>query len=183
MLTERDTMRCESIFNDAHTHRYLWKRVWAKEKPFVAVIMLNPCISDNIVTDTTTGLVVNNVARLEEYGGVIILNLYSILTSKLNFRWNSDEELNDADNDTYIQRAANECTAVILAWGKAEASNQRVAAKVRQVLTLLKPHADKLFVISDGERTGLHPLTPSIRSNWQLQPFKFPESEPEEPVE
>ena len=109
MQIDKDTMKCESIFNDERTHRYLWKRVWNKDKPIAAVIMLNPCLSDNIVTDTTTALVCNNVARLEEYGGVIILNLYSQLTPKLNFRWNSDEELNDADNDICIGKAAAEC--------------------------------------------------------------------------
>lgn len=87
MITEKDTIKCEAIFNDDHTHRYLWKRVWNKDKPLAAVIMLNPCMSDNIVTDTTTTLVVNNVARLEKYGGVIIVNLYSLLASKLSFRW------------------------------------------------------------------------------------------------
>ena len=30
------------------------------------------------------------------------------------------------------------------------------------------PYKEKLFVISDGERVGLHPLTPSIRNSWIL---------------
>ena len=47
--------------------------------------MLNPCHADNIVTDTTTALVVNNVAKLKKFGGVEILNLYSLLTPKLTF--------------------------------------------------------------------------------------------------
>ena len=88
--------------------------------------MLNPAQSDDIVMDTTSSLVVNNIARLERFSGaqsqrpwplpphtppnqkvsasiasaekgfsgVEVLNLYSLLTSKLNFRWNSDEDLN-----------------------------------------------------------------------------------------
>lgn len=74
MITEKSTIRCESVFNDEHTHRYLWKQVWNKDKPLVGVVMLNPCQSDNLVMDTTTSLVVNNIARLEEYGGVAIVN-------------------------------------------------------------------------------------------------------------
>ena len=67
MINEKDTIRCESIFNDDRTHRFLWKRVWdSKDKPIACVIMLNPCIADNIITDITTGLVCNNVARLEK---------------------------------------------------------------------------------------------------------------------
>ena len=106
MITEKDTIKCEAIFNDEHTHRYLWRRVWNKEKPMVCVIMLNPCIADTIITDTTTTLVVNNIARLETFGGVEIVNLYSLVTNKLNFRWNSDEMLNDAESDNYIKNSA-----------------------------------------------------------------------------
>ena len=181
MITEKDTIKCESVFNDEHTHRFLWKRVWNKDKPLAAVIMLNPCISDNVVTDLTTSLTVNGVARLEGYGGVEIINLFSLLTTKLNFRWNSDEDLNAPENDTYIMKAADECGAVILAWGKAEATNQRIAARASQVVAALEKHQEKLFVISDGDRSGLHPLTPSVRSKWILEPFQFPqESEAKE---
>ena len=37
MITEKSTIRCESVFNDEHTHRYLWKQVWNKDKPLVGV--------------------------------------------------------------------------------------------------------------------------------------------------
>ena len=104
-----------------------------------AVIMLNPCLSDNIVTDTTTTLVVNNIARLERYGGVIIVNLYSLLASKLSFRWNSDEDLNGEDNDTYIKKAAEDASVVIIAWGKAINTNARIEERAVQVINLLEP--------------------------------------------
>ena len=137
MLVERNSMKCEAVFNDDRTHRFLWKRIWSKDKPLAAVLMLNPAISDTIITDVTTSLVVNNIAKLEGYGGVVILNLYSVLTNKLNFRWNSDEDLNDPDNDTYIQKAAADSKTVILAWGRAEDTIQRVADRVNDVLEIL----------------------------------------------
>ena len=49
MLIEKDTIKCESIFNDERTHRYFCKRVWDKTKP-----LLNPCHADNIMNDSTT---------------------------------------------------------------------------------------------------------------------------------
>lgn len=179
-MIEKDTIRCESVFNEDRTHRYLWKRVWNKEKPLAAVVMLNPCQADNIITDTTTSLVVNNIARLEEYGGVEVVNLYSRLTSKLNFRWNSDEELNTPENDHYIQKAADECAVVILAWGKGATTNKRIAARAAQVAEMLEEQQEKLRQISDGIRTGLHPLTPSLRSQWLLEPFQPPTDGKEE---
>lgn len=118
MITEKDTIKCEAVFNDDKSHRLLWKRVWNKDKPMACVIMLNPCLSDNIVTDTTTSLVVNNVARLEEYGGVSIVNLFSLLTPKLQMRWARDIDINDLENDKYIKKAAEEASILILAWGK-----------------------------------------------------------------
>jgi len=169
MITEKDTIKCEAIFNDERTHRYLWKRVWNKDKPLAAVLMLNPCLSDNIMTDTTTTLVVNNVARLEKYGGVMIVNLYSKLTQKLNFRWNGDDELNDTENDTYIKKAVEECEITILAWGKGVVSNKRIEQRAVDVMNIIGEYREKLHVITDGTRSGIHPLTPSIRSQWILE--------------
>lgn len=170
MINQKMTIECEAIFSDDGLHRYVWKRVWDKSKPLAAVLMLNPCQADTLIADTTTGLVVNNVARLEEFGGVVVVNLFSRLCGKLNFRWNSDEELNTAENDDYIIKVAEECKTVILAWGKAADTNHRIAARAEKVVAMLGEYKDKLMFISDGVRTGLHPLTPSIRSKWILVP-------------
>ena len=182
MLHERDTIKCESVFNPDHSHRFLWKRVWDKDRPLACVIMLNPCLADNILMDTTTYLVVNNVARLEEYGGVIVVNLYSKLTSKLNFRWNSDEDLNDPVNDSYIRKAAEECSIVIAAWGKSGETNQRIAERIAEVMELLSGLDEKIYLISDGIRTGLHPLTPSIRQEWFLEQLEAQTAKSSDPA-
>ena len=172
MLTEKDVIKCESVFNDDRSHRFIWKRIWDKEKPSVAVVTLNPAHADNIILDTTTGLIINNVARLEHYGGVEIVNLFSQLTPKLNFRWNSPNELNDPQNDSYILKAAEECQVVVLAWGKSVDSNVNIEKRAVEVINLLQKHKDKLFVISDEtSRSGLHPLTPALRNGWILEPF------------
>ncbi len=60
MKVEKSTIRCEAIFSDDHTHRFLWRRIWDKDKPTICVLMLNPVFSDTCVFDTTTNLVVNN---------------------------------------------------------------------------------------------------------------------------
>lgn len=169
MITEKDTIKCEAVFNDLKTHRFLWKRVWNKDKPLACVIMLNPCLSDNIVTDTTTSLVVNNVAKLGEFGGVSIVNLFSLLTPKLQMRWARDIDINDYGNDTYIKKAADEASIVILAWGKGAELNVRITNRANQVIELLLEHKEKLKVISDGKRKGIHPLTPSCRTQWILE--------------
>ena len=171
MITEKDTIKCESVFDDSHTHRYLWRRVWQKDKPLAAVICLQPSLSDNIIQDTTTTLVVNNIARLETYGGVVILNLYSMLTNKLSFRFNSDADLSHKENDACILKAAEECEIIVLAWGKGSDTNERIAQRAERVVQMLFPCEDKLYAISDGEREFLHPLTPKLRNAWKLVKF------------
>jgi len=168
MLTEKDTIKCESIFNEERTHRFWWKRVWNKDKPLASVIMINPCMADNILMDTTTYLVVNNVANLEDYGGVIIVNLFSKLTSKLNFKWNGVEDYNLPENDNYIMKAAEESDIVVLAWGKGAANNHSIEERAVDVINLLDAYKSKMRVIYDGEKVGVHPLTPSVRNGWQL---------------
>ena len=180
MKIEKETIRCEAVFNEDHTHRYLWKRIWNKDKALATVIMLNPCISDTIVTDTTTFLVVNNLAALERFGVVEIVNLYSKMTNKLSFRWNSDQELNDEENNKYIQQAVSESVEVIVAWGRADKTNRRVEKRVKEVMELLEPYKEKISVISDGERKNLHPLTPAVRSHWILEPIDWTEYEEKE---
>lgn len=169
---EKDTIKCESVFNDTRTHRFLWKRVWNKDLPLACVIMLNPCQADNIITDTTTYLVVNNVANLGEFGGVSIVNLFSLLTPKLQMRVARDIDINDYGNDTYIKKAADEAAIVILAWGKGAELNVRIASRAEQVIELLSDHKEKLKVISDGKRKGIHPLTPSCRGGWVLEDYE-----------
>ena len=178
MITEKETIKCEAVFNDDKSHRLLWKRVWNKDKPMACVITLHPSMSDNIVADTTTSLCVNNVARLEDYGGVSIVNLFSLLTPKLQMRWARDIDINDPENDKYIKKAAEEASIVILAWGKGAENNARIVDRANQVIDLLAPHEEKFRVISDGKRKGLHPLTPTVRAQWVLESYE-PEAKDE----
>ena len=170
MLIEKDTIKAESHFSEDRQHKFLTKRTWNKDKPSLAVIMLQSGFSDNLVNDTTTGLVVNAVARLESYGSVQILNLYSKITNHLNFRYNSDEDLSPKENDDYILKSASECEKIVLAWGKTENTNMRVAERVLNVIELLTPYKDKLYCISDGKDSFYHPLFPGVRQGWQLSP-------------
>lgn len=171
MITERETIKGEAIFNEERTHRFVLRRTWNKSKPQATVVMLNPCDADSVICDTTTFLVINNIARLEEFGGVTIVNLFSLLTPKLSFKWCPDEELNLPENDDYIKKVAEESSKIILAWGRAVDTNRRIEERAMQVLNLLLPYREKLFLISDGDRIGLHPLTPAIRNRWILERF------------
>ena len=166
MITEKDTIKCEAVFNDDKTHRFLWRQVWDSKKPLACVIMINPCLADTKMLDTTTFLTLNNISRLGDYGGVTIVNLFSLLTPKLHF--NSTSKPNDEFNDSYIKNAADEASVVILAWGKSVDTNISLYNRSREVIDLLYDQKEKFRIISDGERIGMHPLTPSVRAGWVL---------------
>ena len=143
MITEKDTIKREAIFNDDKTHRFLWRQVWDSKKPLACVIMINPCLADTKMLDTTTFLTSNNICRLGDYGGVTIVNLFSLLTPKLHF--NSTAKLNDEANDSYIKKAAEESSVVILAWGKSVDTNIRLYNRSREVIDLLSDQKEKGF--------------------------------------
>ena len=172
MLLEKENIKCEVYYSDDKRHRFMLKRTWCKEKPLACVITIQPSLANNLCMDMTTFLTINGVSNLEDYGGVIIVNLFSIITNKLHMRWARDIDINDPENDNYIKKAAEEASVIILAYGKGVLNTVRITNRIDQVLKLLSKHQDKFRVISDGERTGLHPLSPSTRSVvWKLEPF------------
>lgn len=166
MITEKATIKNEAIYSDDKKHRFIWQRVWDTKKPMACVIMINPCQGESMILDTTSSIVVNNIIRLGDYGGVSIVNLFSLLTPKLNFK--SLERLNDVHNDLYVKKAAEEASTIILAWGKSSNANAKIYNRAKQVLKLLEEHKEKFKIISDGEREAIHPLTPTARSCFNL---------------
>jgi len=133
--------------------------------------MLNPNSNDTLDSDLTSILVQNNIVKLG-YGSIRIVNLYSYVTTKLQFKWQSDEELTDEDNDTIIKQSADSSDTVILAWGSISDNNKRVSKRIEAILESIISNKDKFRYISDGKKTGLHPLTPSIRKEWKLVPYE-----------
>lgn len=176
MLITKDVIKCECVYSDDNKHRLYFKKVWDKTKPCAAIITIHPASADNILLDQTTHLATNGIARLEKYGGIIVVNLFSLLTSKLETRWARDIDINDPDNDNYIKKAVDEASIVIFAWGRT--TNSRIQNRASQLAELLKEHKDKIFVICDGDKRLIHPLSPSIRNiPWVLEPFYIDKEE------
>jgi hypothetical protein len=163
-------MKSEVILSDDKQHRLLLKHVWNKEKPMACVITIHPTLDNALQMDDTTKLIVNGILNLESFGGVSIVNLFTLLTPKLQLRWARDIDINDLENDNYIKKAANEASIVLIAWGRGVEQNIRLKNRADQVISLLSDQKEKLKVISDGERSGIHPLTPSARKiTWILE--------------
>lgn len=170
---EKDVIKCEAVFDSDKKHRFLLRRSWNKDAPVAMVITINPNTSTNLIFDATTQYTMNNIARLEHYGGVVMVNLYSRLTSKLDFKNNSPDELNHPENDEYILKAASEAEVIIIAYGKGIESNKHITERAAEVIKLLEPHRSKMKLISNGKgMVGAHPLHPSVRKGWTLVDFQ-----------
>ena len=175
MNVQKSNMKCEAVFSDDGKHRLSLKKEWDKSKPSAVIIMINPNSADTLSCDTTTMLVLNNLYKLD-FGSVEILNLYSRITSKISFRFNSDEELLCTENDEHIKKASEKADIIILAWGSVGKNNSRIKDRKNAVLNCLKPFAEKLKIITDGNRTcSFHPLAPQVRSSWVLSDYVFEE--------
>lgn len=173
MIINKETIKTEVILSDDRQHRLLLKQVWNKEKPIACVITIHPTIDNALQIDDTTKLIINGILNLESFGGVSIVNLFTLLTPKLQLRWARDIDINDLENDNYIKKAASEASIVLIAWGRGVEQNIRLKKRADQVISLLSDQKEKLKVISDGERSGVHPLTPSVRKiTWILEDYK-----------
>ena len=72
--------------------------------------------------------------------------------------------------NTNIRSKALFSDAVIIAWGTAGNTSQRVRTRKAMLLEKLRPFENKLYKI--GEK-GCHPLTPIIRTHWELVTFEI----------
>lgn len=163
------SIKSEAVFSEDKKHRVSLFREWECNRPTAAIIMINPSKSTAVQSDMTTVCILNNLERLN-YGGVFILNLYSQINTKIEFRFSPDEELLHPENDSYIIKAAEKASIVVLAWGQIGENNRRVKLRQMELLDKLQPHEHKFHLICDSKgRRGLHPLTPQIRNVWTLE--------------
>lgn len=164
MNTVSTMLATTAIFSDDGKKRYLLKKVWNKEKPRLAIIMLVPSEASGIELDNTTMLVLNNASRLG-YGSVHILNLFSTLG---DFNLKSAEDI-DKENLDMIISTVKEVDTLVYAAGVGKATNKNFIKRQNQILVSLIPYANKLKCLSreNGTSRFQHPLSPAVRT-WYL---------------
>ena len=171
MITDKLTLRTETVFSDDRSRRYLLRKEWDSKKPKATIIMTNPSAADLVAIDYTTLYILNNVSKLD-FGSVDIVNLSSKVTIKLNAKLDLDVEI-EKENAEFILKSAEKSDKIIIAWGKIGENNQRVRIAQDNLLKLLEPFKDKLCCIAESENgeCGFHPLAPQIRFEWFLRKF------------
>lgn len=172
MVTDKLTMKTETVFSDDRLNRYLLRKEWDNKKPRATIIMTNPSFADLLTLDYTTLYILNNISKLD-FGAVDIVNMTSRITTKLNVKEELDTEIEPANAD-FIVKSAEKSDVVIIAWGKLGENNKKVRIVENNILTLLAPFKDKLRYIGNQQGDyGFHPLAPQIRFQWILKPLDY----------
>ena len=104
MLTDKITMKTETIFSDDRSHRYILRKEWDTKKPKATIIMTNPSTADILTLDYTTLYILNNIVRLN-FGAVDIVNLISKPTTKLQVNQDLDITMDPVNLDFIVKSA------------------------------------------------------------------------------
>lgn len=176
----KSILKTEAYFSDDYKHRYLLRKEWEKSSKKAMIIMIQPSMADTMLLDATTVFVINNMHKLE-FGSIEIVNLFSKVDTKLRLK-DGLPELIGGETDSFIKKCGEKVDAIIIAWGTIGNSNKKIKERQQEVLELLVEHQDKMYIICDPKgKKGLHPLCPSVRSSWILEPHQLEsQSKPEQ---
>ncbi|MDJ0467039.1 DUF1643 domain-containing protein [Streptomyces sp. H27-C3] len=149
-----DGQLAAAVLSADRTHRYLLTRIWDRQRPPLAFVMLNPSTADAHADDRTIGRC-TSFARREGAGGLLVVNLFALRAKKPRPALTEAADPVGPYNDSFIHHAVQACETVVVAWGSHGVINDRG----RQV-------ADRLWDQGIGMRclgtTGsgqpLHPL-------------------------
>ena len=148
-------------FSPDRKHRYMLSRTWNNELPKIAFVGLNPSTADEMQDDPTIRRVIR-FARDWGYGGVYMLNLFSMVTpypKELKAEYNQE-------NKAWHEKIEPKVTTVLFAWG----AFKEAALAMNIQDHYYKNAREKIFCLGkNANRSPKHPLY--INSNTKLQPY------------
>jgi Uncharacterized protein conserved in bacteria len=135
-------------FSMAGSYRYSLWRIWDSDKPKIMFIGLNPSTADKKRDDPTIRRVIS-FAKQWGYGGIFMLNLFTIITSDPRALRNCPDR--DRKADEFLQIYDYLVQRVVFAWGNFKESKERSQEVIRMF-----PNAYCLKKNKDG--SPRHPL-------------------------
>ncbi len=166
---EETTIKLKAVYNDERDHRYSLTKTWDSKKAKALVIMKNPSSDELLETDLTTMLVMNNLAKLD-YGTVCLCNLVSKIVQPYTINEESKEH---TENIEEIKKQAKSVDYIVIGWGTYGEGNKKITDIQETLIKELEPYKDKILYIANPRFLSkkVHPLCPSVRSNWLLKPY------------
>lgn len=142
-------------------YRYDLIREWNEDRPKLRVCMLNPSTADAFKDDPTIRRLIGFASR-ENYGGIVVVNLYAFRSSK-PLNWKHDH-IGPENNET-IRRVCFDKT-VLCAWG-ANAYEDRV----EEVMDIFENNGIETVCL--GTTKDGHPRHPLyVKADHPFLPFK-----------
>ncbi len=159
----------ETTFNDNGTHRYSLKKLWDDTKPVALIISKSAGNDDGVFETLTQTIITNNLYKLG-YGGFCLCNLFSSINGKST----------DNENIQSIKALVSSYKDIIVCWGSLSASKESIQKEAVKVINILANAKKKnIYTVSNGVATNCHPLSPSVRKEFELVPFEFNNKEGE----
>ncbi len=125
MKSKLNYIHAFATFSEDKKHRFVLHRLWDKEKPCAMVIGLNPSNANESDDDPTIGFV-TRVLNFNGYGGLFMVNLYTMITP------HPEELIMDENIEHTIElwsASMNYCKDVIFAWGNFRTFGRNETAK------------------------------------------------------
>jgi hypothetical protein len=135
-----------AIFSDCHKYRYVLWRTWDEDRPILTFIGLNPSTANKTEDDNTIKRV-RAIAKHSGYGGIIMLNLFAIISSDPAVLKTCADPL--GDNDKWLNKYRD--GDIVFAWG-----NFKEAIERAKVVSAMFPTAYALHINKNG--SPKHPL-------------------------
>ena len=144
----------QAILDDAREYRYSLERTWHPDNGQVLFVMLNPSTADANVEDATIRRCMTFAARWG-YGGLVVGNLFAFRSTDPKGLFHHQDPIGP-ENDVHLQRLAEGCKTVVVAWGNSASSFPQFRERQAFVMDLLKGRMQCLGTNKDG--TPKHPV-------------------------
>lgn len=109
-----------AVLSDDRRHRYWLARIWSRTLPVLVVCMFNPSTADDKSDDQTIRRLCAWAKRWG-YGGILVVNLYSLRSSDpTEVHGRERDAFGDAQPEAWaaaLDIAAQQGTPVLCAWG------------------------------------------------------------------
>ncbi|GAA0825294.1 DUF1643 domain-containing protein [Clostridium tertium] len=157
-------------------YRYLYEKTWNSTKKYIICILFNPSKADLYFNDNTLDRLVYEFK--DEYGGIKVLNLFSIMETKLSDNYNTMKE---NENFEFIKEYIRENTMsnFFVGWGNSfddypevyinEGKNRK---KEIELLFKKLEMKDRVFCYrNNAGKRGLHPSKYRKEWNWKVDKY------------
>lgn len=168
--TTNGEIKSKCIYSQDKKHRYLLERVWSNEedKGMASIIMMNPSYANEIKFDYTSMKIINYLIDKNDYRGVYILNLYSIIETDSKKLTNDKMNQNKSVNDNYIREytTLNKVQKVYKAWG----FNSRDGDRAKEIEKILKNNkVESAYQLVDKNNNPIHPSRCTIAGEKEIK--------------